>query len=288
MCANNKQLLLVVCALPWSSTFSQETDNHYIALIQGGTYWMGTDASSVSGLKDRYDVSFPGVFENEVPSREVTISSFRIDRFEVTNSRFLEFLDENPAWRKDQVADGQHNGQYLVHWSDDGYPAGEANYPVVNITWSAAQAFCRWRDGRLPTEAEWEYVARAGDSREFPWGDDLPSPDVANYSASPHGRAINVGTYPPNEFGVYDLAGNVWEFLYDEWNPRYTGDPQSDPIAGGLLARHAEGSVSGRRAVRGASFGGSVVNVRTRWRDSHVATNAIEFVGFRCAYPVPD
>jgi len=278
----------IASALLWTSAFSQETDNHDIALIKGGAYWMGTDAGTMSALKNRYGVDFPGVFENEVPAREVTISRFRIDRFEVTNSRFFEFTAGNPAWRKDQIADSQHNGQYLAHWSDGRYAAGEANYPVVNITWSAAQAFCRWRDGRLPTEAQWEYVARAGDSREFPWGNGLPSPDVANYSASPHGRAINVGTYPPNEFGVYDLAGNVWEFLYDEWEPGYSSEPQSDPIVGGLLARHEEGSVRGRRAVRGASFGGSVVNVRTRWRDSHVATNATEFVGFRCAYANPD
>jgi len=92
-------------------------------------------------------------------------------------------------------------------------------------------------------------------------------------------------THSLNDLGVYDLAGKVWEFLYDAWEPVYPGGPQSDPIIGGLLTPQQEVNVSGRRAVRGASFGGSVINIRTRWRDSHVATNAIEFVGFRCAYP---
>jgi len=213
------------------------------------------------------------------------ISSFRIDRYEVTNARYFEFLVDNPEWRKDQLRDRQHNGQYLTHWENGRYREGAANLPVVNVTWSAAQSYCRWHGGRLPTEAEWEYVARAGDSRAFPWGDEPPSPERANYSASVHGKTIDVGSYAPNDFGVYDLAGNVWEFLYDAWEPRYADDPQSDPVAGGLLTPQEEATVSGRRAVRGASFGGSVVNVRTRWRDSHVATNAIEFVGFRCAYP---
>ncbi|MGI9262683.1 MAG: formylglycine-generating enzyme family protein [Woeseiaceae bacterium] len=283
-----KCLVLIVGALISTLSYSQESADPDTASIHGGTFRMGTEASDIPGLKSRFAVDFPGVFENEVPGREVTISSFRIDRYEVTNARFFGFLAADPEWRQDQLQDHQHNGQYLAHWENGRYPEGAANLPVVNVTWSAAQSYCRWRGGRLPTEAEWEYVARAGDSREFPWGDELPSPERANYSASSHGKAIEVGTYPPNDFGVFDLAGNVWEFLYDAWEPRFADDPRSDPVAGGLLTPQEEATVTGRRAVRGASFGGSVVNVRTRWRDSHVATNAIEFVGFRCAYPGPD
>jgi len=156
---------------------------------------------------------------------------------------------------------------------------------VVFITWSAAQSYCRWRGGRLPSEAEWEYVARSADDREFPWGNQLPSPDLANYSASNNGEPVAVGSYAPNDFGVYDLAGNVWEFLLDEWAPNYSAADQINRIAGGPVADEEIANVVGRRAVRGASFGGSVVNLRTRWRDSHVISNATEFVGFRCAYP---
>jgi len=157
--------------------------------------------------------------------------------------------------------------------------------PVVFVTWSAAQSYCRWRGGRLPTEAEWEYVARSGDNREFPWGNELPTPGLANYSASNINETVEVGSYAPNEFGVYDLPGNVWEFLLDEWLPNYAAAEQANPISGGTVTDSEIANVIGRRAVRGASFGGSVVNLRTRWRDSHVVTNATEFVGFRCAYP---
>ncbi|MGI9203610.1 MAG: formylglycine-generating enzyme family protein [Woeseiaceae bacterium] len=276
---------VIVGTMFCTSAYSQEAADVDSVSIPGGTFWMGTSGSDVAALKSRYGVDFPGVFENEVPRHETTISDFGIDRYEVTNSRYFEFLVDVPEWRKNLISDSQHNGQYLLHWPGNQHAQEDAHRPVVNVTWSAAQAYCRWRGGRLPTEAEWEYVARAGDAREFPWGDELPSPDRANYSASTHGNAIDVGTYPPNDYGVYDLAGNVWEFLYDAWEPGYPAGPQSNPVIGGMLTPQQEANVAGRRAVRGASFGGSVVNVRTRWRDSHVATNAIEFVGFRCAYP---
>lgn len=279
------RLTVIIGALFCSCACSQEADEVDPVAIQGGTFWMGTRASAVPALKQRYAVDFPGVFENEAPRHATTISSFGIDRYEVTNARYFEFLIEVPAWRKDQLLSSLHNGRYLHDWEENRFPEGTADRPVVNVTWSAAQAYCRWRGGRLPTEAEWEFVARAGDDREFPWGDELPSPARANYSASNNGKTTDVGTFPPNDFGVYDLAGNVWEFLYDAWEPRYSDEPQTDPIVGGQLTPQQEANVNGRRAVRGASFGGSVVNVRTRWRDSHVATNAVEFVGFRCAYP---
>ena len=74
--------------------------------------------------------------------------------------------------------------------------------------------------------------------------------------------------------------------MLDEWIDHYPAEVQVDPIAGGPVADEEIRQVEGRRAVRGASYGGSVVNLRTRWRDSHVVTNAVEFVGFRCAYPL--
>jgi formylglycine-generating enzyme required for sulfatase activity len=190
-----------------------------------------------------------------------------------------------PDWRKSQLPSDDHNGNYLADWVDDQYPEGRADHPVVYVTWAAAQSYCRWAGGRLPTEAEWEYVARAGGDAEFPWGDDMPSPEDANYSASDIGETTPVGSYPPNDFGVHDIAGNVWEFLLDEWREDLSTVGAEGPVEGGPVADSDISSIDDRRSVRGASFGGSVVNLRTRWRDSHVVTNAVEFVGFRCAYP---
>ena len=254
-------------------------------LVEGGTFLMGTDAAMVEVLKEKYEIGFPGVFENEVPAHRVTVGDFRIDRHEVTNARYAAFLAENPDWRRDRLPLERHNGDYLQEWEGELFPAGQDDHPVVTVTWHAAQAFCSWSGGRLPTEAEWEYAARCGDDREFPWGDRLPSAELANYHASDHGSTIAAGSYPPNECGLQDLAGSVWEFLYDAWESDYRPEAQVDPCIGCPVTASDFLSVEGRRAVRGGSFGGSVVNLRTRWRDSHVVTNAIPFVGFRCAYP---
>lgn len=268
-----------------SALCAQDEAPDGIVPIAGGTFLMGTQRADIPTLKSRYQVDFPGVFENETPIHQVTLSDFRIDRYEVTNARFGEFLVQVPRWRKGQLDASEHNGDYLADWQNGRYPESSAMLPVGFVTWSAAQSYCRWRGGRLPTEAEWEYVARSGDDREFPWGDDFPTANLANYYASDIGERIAVGSYPPNVFGVYDLAGNVWEFLLDEWTPEYSAATPRNPIAGGPVADEQIPKIEGRRSVRGASFGGSIANLRTRWRDSHVVTNATEFVGFRCAYP---
>jgi len=239
-------------------------DSRSSVLVEGGTFRMGTPRSAVAELKQRYGVSFPGVFEDEVPDHRVTVSRFRMDRYEVTNARFAEFVKAHPEWGPGRLAPQAHNGHYLEHWKEGRVPTGLDEHPVVFVTWPAAQAFCQWAGGRLPSEAEWEYAARARGDREFPWGANPPSPARANYGATGIGATRPVGSYPANPLGLFDLAGNVWEFTADAW-----------PGAAG----------SGRRAIRGGSFGGGPVNLRIRWRDSHPETNAVAFVGFRCAYP---
>jgi formylglycine-generating enzyme required for sulfatase activity len=207
-----------------------------------------------------------------------------MDRYEVTNGRFSEFVAANPTWGPAPRSDTLTG--YLRHWSGGTYPEGMEAHPVAFVTWQAAQRFCRWAGGRLPTEAEWEFAARGRGGNEFPWGDERPSPDRANYGASGLQRTTTVGHYPPNSIGLHDMAGNVWEWLLDEWQPSYSSDPRVDPVAGGIVPDDQIPNIRGRRVVRGASFGGSVVNLRTRWRDSHEVANAVAFVGFRCAYPV--
>jgi formylglycine-generating enzyme required for sulfatase activity len=261
--------------------FSQDEGT---VLVRGGTFRMGTGVSAIPELKRRYKVNFPGAFEDEVPEHAVTVSDFRLDRFEVTNARFFEFVARHPAWSRAQISPQLHSGHYLEHWTDGRPPVGKADHPVVYVTWHAAQAFCSWAGGRLPTEAEWEYAARAAGDQEFPWGGEHPSAQRANYSASRVGDTQPVGSYPPNPLGLYDMAGNVWEFALDEWKSGYAAEPQQDPIVGGAVPTDLL-TVQGRRVLRGGSFDGGDVNLRTRWRDSHEVKNAVAFVGFRCAYP---
>jgi len=253
-------------------------------LIPGGRFRMGTAPSTVPELKRTYAIDFPGVFGEEVPEHTVTVSGFRMDRDEVTNARFARFVAARPEWSRAHIPPDRHNGHYLELWKDGGLPEGKSEHPVVFVTWHAAEAFCRWSGGRLPSEAEWEYAARAGRDVEFPWGDARPAVEHANFSASGVGGTRAVGSYPANPFGLHDMAGNVWEFLLDAWTPNYRSGPRADPVAGEPVAGDFR-SVRGRRVLRGGSFDGAVVNLRTRWRDSHEVLNATAFVGFRCVYP---
>ena len=253
-------------------------------LVAGGTFRMGTPAAAIAELRSRYGIDFPGAFDGEAPAHAVTLGAFRIGRHEVTNARFAEFTARHAEWSKDGLSTQMHNGHYLEHWTGGQPPPAKLDHPVVNVTWHAAQAFCRAAGGRLPTEAEWEYAARSRADDEFPWGSMLPDADKANYGDSGRGDTLPVGSYAPNRLGLYDVAGNVWEFVLDEWQPAYTDHAQTNPMAGGVVGDDKLRSVSGRRVLRGGSYDGGVVNLRTRWRDSHEVTNAKPFVGFRCAY----
>lgn len=274
--------LVIVCAGASVAGEAQERG----VLVNGGSFLMGTPESGIGDLRARYDVSFRGSFENESHAHDVTLSSFRIDRHEVTNARFAAFVTVRPEWGPGRIAADLHNGKYLEHWASGSYPEGKGEHPVAFVTWHAAQAFCRWDGGRLPTEAEWEFAARGGDEREFPWGNELPSPDRANYGASGLRATTPVGSYAATAAGLHDMAGNVWEWVLDAWEPAYAPASRTDPIAGGPVRDDAIREVGGRRVIRGGSYGGAVVNLRTRWRDSHEVTNATDFVGFRCARPV--
>ena len=255
-----------------------------MVLIHGGTFEMGTDASNIPRLQRLYGVGRADLFSAEVPRHTVTVSPFSIDVHAVTNAQFKKFVDKNPQWTEERIAARLHNGNYLKHWNGDEYPKGTADHPVVNVSWYAAVAFCHWDGKRLPTEAEWEYAARGGlNGKEFPWGDESATPTRANYSSSGIRNTSAVGSYAPNGYGLFDMAGNVWEFLADEWGP-YNPDAQIDPVAGGdLFLDDSFLIVRTRRVIRGGSWGGSPVNLRVAYRDSHPPEDARDFVGFRCA-----
>ncbi len=258
-----------------------------MALIPGATFDLGTDVAEIQRLQQIFGIRRADLFSAEVPRHAVTIDSFYLDRYEVTNARFKRFLDKNPAWRRDRIPARYHNGNYLKHWTENSYPKGKANHAVVNVSWYAAVAYCQWEGKRLPTEAEWEYAARGGlAGKAFPWGDELPDKTRANFHGSGIGGATVVGRYAANGYGLYDMAGNVWEYLADEWQP-YAANTQSNPVAGGnFFLDETFSNVTTRRVIRGGSWGGAPVNLRVAYRDSHPPEGAGDHVGFRCARSV--
>lgn len=234
--------------------------------LPGGTVRIGNSAEALRRFRLMFPALSDRVFEAELSQRTVTIAPFTIDRHEVTNEAFSLFVAANPAWRRHGGTSATLSNAYLQHWPDGAYPAALARHPVVNVPWPAADAYCRWRNGRLPTEAEWEYAARGGlPDRHFPWEDGPPDPSRANYGASGFGTTVRTGSYPPNGYGIYDVSGNVWEWTADRWSPETS-------------------SATERYVIRGGSWGGAPVNLRAAYRDSHRATDARDFVGFRCVY----
>jgi formylglycine-generating enzyme required for sulfatase activity len=249
-----------------------------------GTIEMGINQSEIPHFEKIFNIFRPQLFQDEIPKHTVTVDSFHIDKYLVTNAQFKEFVMYKREWQPGHVSAELDNGNYLKHWNAGNMPVSLADHPVVNVNWFAAVAYCQWEGKRLPTEAEWEYAARAGLSGPFPWGDQPVDGTRANYSGSGLGSTSIVGKYPANGYGVFDMAGNVWQFLADEWQ-HYSSGPQRNPVAGGN--RFAEGTsflqVRTRRVIRGGSFEGAPVNLWVEYRDSHPPNGSREFVGFRCA-----
>lgn len=242
--------------------------------ITGGTFVMGTDPTRIDPLLERFQTRRRELFLAEIPARRVRVDPFLMDRTEVTNGEFQRFVTEHQEWSPGRVPPAEQNGDYLKHWIDGTPPASEGDLPVTFVTWMAAVAYCEWQGRRLPTEAEWEFAAGGGDEvAEFPWGNEPPDSTRANWSGAGLGRPAAVGSFAPNAHGLYDMAGNVWEFVDDLWVAR-----------GGEGNATASSAAAGdRRVIRGGSYGASAINLRVRYRDSHPANGAAPHVGFRCA-----
>jgi formylglycine-generating enzyme required for sulfatase activity len=211
--------------------------------LEGGTFTMGTDAADVDDLMARLGTKRREFFTTEMPAHQMSLQPFLMDRTEVTNAEF-------------------NRGRPRTHAADD------SDLPATHVTWDEASSYCQSLGKRLPSEAEWEFAAGSGGRAQFPWGEEMPRPSTANWLGAGIGKPTRVASYPPNAAGLYDMAGNVWEFVADPWTDSYSGSaaPSGD-----------------RRVIRGGSFGGSPINLRVRFRDSHPSNGAAPHVGFRCA-----
>jgi sulfatase modifying factor 1 len=255
-----------------------------MVLMRGGIIQMGIDATEISRFEKIFGISDPQLFQDEVPKHWVTVDHFYIDKYLVTNRQFKSFTDANPEWQPGHVPPQLDNGNYLKHWTTPSTLAAKANHPAVNVNWYAAVAYCRWAGKRLPSEVEWEYAARGGLAAIFPWGNEPVDRTRANYGGSGLATTSPVGTYPANQAGLFDMAGNVWQVLLDEWKP-YPLTSSNSSVEGGtrVLDDTEFLEVKTRRVIRGGSFDGVPVNLWVEYRDSHPPNGSREFVGFRCA-----
>ncbi len=227
-----------------------------MAVIPAGVLMMGSSPPQGAALSEE-ELKYAGEFE-EQPRHAVAVGSFAIGRFEVTQAEWTAIMGENPSGHR-----------------------GDA-HPVENVSWEEATDFARRlaeRTGkkyRLPTEAEWEYAARGGSERRFPFGDDPASlPDYAWYRDTSGGRTHPVGMRKPNGFGLYDMLGNVWERTQDCWKPHYEGAPVDG-------SAWTEGDCD-LRTVRGGSWVNLPQFLRPAARFRYALASRYEFVGLRIA-----
>ena len=238
----------------------------------------------------------PEARKNERPVHTVYVDAFYIDQHEVTNLEYQQFVLANPRWQKNRIDKRFHNGIYLGDWNGNEYPAGKSKHPVRRVSWYAAMAYAVWLGKRLPTEAEWEYAARGGlAGKKYPWGD-LIDHQRANYGNV--GSTTPVGKYRPNGYGLYDMAGNVWEWCLDEYNEDfYSRSPRKNPLSGRhsvdwLINNFTDvkpngGDVKFYRVLRGGSMVNDPSHLRVAFRIPVTPAFTIEAFGFRCVKAIP-
>jgi formylglycine-generating enzyme required for sulfatase activity len=222
-----------------------------------------------------FTMGWPG--REDTPPRRVRVSAFLLDEHEVTNAQYRAFCE----------ATGQ---KPPVFWGVDEFRCGEAwpDHPVVGVSRGAAMKYAAWVGKRLPTEAEWEYAARAGTAQRYAVADTM-STTLGNYKKSEHGAPVAVKSYPPNPFGLHDLIGNVREWVIDYYGGEIPAaalvpDDGAGPL-GEVTAlvdpvnetKHRLGVVKGGGWFSGGGCNAAVERngYPTGWGDFNV--------GFRCA-----
>ncbi len=271
-----------------------------MAMVPGSSFFMGSD-----------ETDFP-IWS---PAHKVKLSTFCMDINEVTTAEYASCVERGECKRADQTpnypksekqSEPQHQKNIaayseLCNFGEEGkIKPGREKHPVNCVSWFLADAYCKERKKRLPTEAEWEYAARGADGRKFPWGDQ-PGADGQHMNACGKECAAwetqkgiepktptmyedddgffgtaPVGSFPKGvtKFGLNDMVGNVWEWTSD-WYATYTAEEQTNPT----------GAKTGdRKAIRGGGFnGGFPLWVNPAFRFHQVATASVHGIGFRCA-----
>lgn len=236
----------------WTPT----TNEACVVKVPAGAFQMGCKAGDKDCGKD------------EQPAHPVTLSAYALDRTEVSERHWAACVKAGKCTTP--------AGSYA--------PEKKGDYPVAKVTWVMATAFCKWRGGRLPTEAEWERVATHGIGYLWPWGDKPPTCKQANFKGCGSGGRTKVGSFGAagaSVSGVFDLAGNVAEWVLDH----YDSGAYEDDKDGVLNPTHPNPKSGATRVARGGSADSTAASIRASNRMAIKSEAAYSDLGFRCAYP---
>ncbi|MGQ0809982.1 MAG: formylglycine-generating enzyme family protein [Nitrospiraceae bacterium] len=221
--------------------------------IKEGFFWMGRDGTEA--------------LEDERPRHQVWLDRYWMDMYEVTTEQYAAFLTtvkRQQPWQWEMVDLSQHGDR-----------------PVIGVDWDDATAYCGWAGKRLPTEAEWEKAARGTDERLYPWGNQVPTSLLANFALGARFSyslvLIPVGHYKQaaSPYGLYDMAGNVWEWVRDWYGAVYYEANHE---------RNPPGPEDGQfRVVRGGSWSDLPKYLLTYGRFKLPPSTRNSYTGFRCA-----
>jgi formylglycine-generating enzyme required for sulfatase activity len=270
-----------------------------LSLLAGGVLLLGAMWPSWAGPAESPALELPAgmqyiaggvytpLFKDTATAQQITVAPFALDAYPVTNAQYVAFVQANPRWQRSQVSSLFIDAGYLRHWQAD-VPSPEvaatiAQRPVTAVSWFAARAYCRWQHKRLPSTAEWEYVALASetapDGRQDPkyltrlleWYT-LPAPAVPPV----------VGSGQKNYWGVYDMHGSIWEWVADVQTAFVTASARGDQESErDLFCGFGAVAVSGQDRVNYPAF------MRSAYRSSLRPSYTVHNLGFRCARDMP-
>jgi formylglycine-generating enzyme required for sulfatase activity len=231
-----------------------ERGGYELVKISGGSFMMGSPETE------------EGHYKSESPLHEVQVSDFYLGRFAVTNEEYGRFLKENP------------DASEPKYWADRRF--NQPRQPVVGVSWDDAQRYATWAGLRLPSEAEWEYACRANTNTRYYTGDTEKDLDRAGWYDENSGEELHpVGEKEPNNCGLYDMHGNVFEWVEDDWHDNYKGAPDDGRA-------WVDDPRCAYRVMRGGSWSYDAIDCRSAGRDYDRPGNRGYYVGFRLSRSV--
>jgi formylglycine-generating enzyme required for sulfatase activity len=273
----------------------RQKDGMKMVYIPAGTFMMGTSDAQIQEMLHENPSWKASWFDGEKPVHEVYTDAFYMDEHEVTNAQYRKFVEATGRYEPEGL--GLVNGGVQLGfkpWQDPNF--NNPNQPVVCVSWEDVKAYVEWVGASLPTEAQWEKAARDGlVGKKFPWGNEFPPRELVGNFADESAKKVfpnwliitgyddgyaytaPVGQFAPNGYGLYDMAGNVWEWCLDAYESDYYGrSPERNPVNNNFTNDNF-------RVQRGGSWIHSApIILRYVYRHLSEPAHTDADVGFRC------